>query len=210
MAVHQDKAPTLEYLVLLMELHQDKAPFLMQRCSDLDAQKHALAQRLKMQQLDHESLDRSLREENQRLLRELSQHKVLFDQRGRQLEQLRERSELPGQVGEKDKLSQERVAKLSEVAEQLAGDEKDEVVGCLRRVAENMKQENLALTRNSNTARDVHDLACDQMSFVFVCYLFSHVCKIFRENSQRFTVHSRRTRLCHHVSLSREIKQEVI
>ena len=137
-----------------------------------------------------------LREENQRLLRELSQHKVLFDQRGRQLEQLRERSELSGQVVEKDKLLQERVTKLSEVAEQLvalrakhdathesheatladkaeltrqlreaqlAGDEKDKVVGSLRRVAENMVQENLALTRNSNMARDVHDLACDQM-----------------------------------------------
>ena len=55
----QTSTTTLEHL-RDAELHQTRQElaFLMQRCNDLDAQNHGFVQRLKMQELDHESLTR--------------------------------------------------------------------------------------------------------------------------------------------------------
>jgi len=122
----QSERSTLEYL-RGAELHQTRQEmaFLMERAQDLEGQNQGLLQQHKVQQLDHEAATTAMEEEYERLLRELTQHKVLFDQRGREIEQLRrsgdaERSEMDSKLESTAKAKQDNEEKLCSVAEQLA------------------------------------------------------------------------------------------
>ena len=125
MLQHQDDMNTLEYL-RGAELHQTRQElsFMMQKMNELQANNHSLKQQLKLQQLDHETYNKSLKEEYQRVLREINQHKVLFDQRGREIKELKEssnneKSEFDQQLTETKKLKDENEEKLSKISEQL-------------------------------------------------------------------------------------------
>ena len=93
MLQNQEDMNTLEYL-RGAELHQTRQElaFIMSKMTELEANNQLLQQQLKLQ-LDHETYNKSLKEEYQRLLREINQHKVLFDQRGREIKQLKQSSD---------------------------------------------------------------------------------------------------------------------
>eukprot|EP00487_Bulimina_marginata_P005181 TRINITY_DN22727_c0_g1_i1.p1 TRINITY_DN22727_c0_g1~~TRINITY_DN22727_c0_g1_i1.p1 ORF type:complete len:206 (-),score=25.77 TRINITY_DN22727_c0_g1_i1:294-824(-) len=122
----KDDRNNLEYL-RGAELHQTRQElmFIMQKINELQADNQHLRQQCKLQELDHETYNKSLKEEYQRLLREVSQHKVLFDQRSRELKQLKtssdhEKSEYDSKLEENCKIRDETMTKLSTISEQLA------------------------------------------------------------------------------------------
>eukprot|EP01083_Nonionella_stella_P034453 94279_1 len=126
MLQNQNDHKSLEYL-RGAELHQTRQElnFMMQKMNELEGNTQHLKQQNKLQELDHETYIKSLKDEYQRLLREINQHKVLFDQRGRELEQLKqstntEKTHLDATLKERAKVEEETQNTLSTVSEELA------------------------------------------------------------------------------------------
>ena len=157
MLQNQEDMNTLEYL-RGAELHQTRQElaFMMSKMTELEANNHELKHQLKLQELDHETYNKSLKEEYQRLLREINQHKVLFDQRGREIKQLKqssdnEKSQYDGKLAEITRLKETDRNKLETVSEQLSA---------LRNDYEKLKKEYddtyAEKEKHKNSLRDAH------------------------------------------------------
>ena len=121
-----DEARSLEYL-RGAELHQTRQElvFLMQRVNELEAERNRLRQHCKLQQIERESHCKSVGDEIERMQRELCQHKVLYDQRGRELDELKKsgsacKNESEQSIKKMSACNEEQQQKLEKVSKQMA------------------------------------------------------------------------------------------